>query len=71
MDNSPQRAHLLRDGQTVDILAGEVKVGNHILVKPGEQVPVDAKVIQGISTMDESSLTGESRPIEKKRWAAK
>lgn len=65
LDNSPQRAHLLRDGQTVDILAGEVKVGDHILVKPGEQVPVDAKVIQGISTMDESSLTGESRPIEK------
>jgi len=65
LDNSPQKAHLVKNGRTTDILANEVKVDDYILVKPGEQVPVDSRVIKGTATMDESSLTGESRPVEK------
>ena len=55
---------MVKNGRTTDILANEVKVDDYILVKPGEQVPVDSRVIKGTATMDESSLTGESRPVE-------
>lgn len=65
LDNSPQMAHLMQSGKLTDIGADEVKVGDQLLVKPGEQVPVDSKVLEGITTVDESSLTGESRLIDK------
>lgn len=67
LDNSPQIAHRII-GDTIEELAvDEVQVGDLILVKPGELVPVDGRVIAGESSVDESSLTGESRPIEKKQ----
>lgn len=66
LDNSPQVAHRVT-GETIDDLAVEdVQVGELILVKPGELVPVDGRVVAGESFVDESSLTGESKPIEKK-----
>lgn len=66
LDNSPQVAHRI-DGEEISELAvDEVQVGDLILVKPGELVPVDGRVVAGVSSVDESSLTGESKPIEKK-----
>ncbi|WP_019119584.1 heavy metal translocating P-type ATPase [Brevibacillus massiliensis] len=59
-------ALVVRDGQEVTIPIEEVMVGDVILVKPGEKVPVDGEVIEGISAVDESMLTGESIPVEKK-----
>ncbi|WP_348922410.1 heavy metal translocating P-type ATPase [Enterococcus rotai] len=67
LDNSPQKAHQLVDGTLLDISAEKVKVDDELVVKPGEIVPVDGVVIKGSSTVDESSLTGESRPVNKKQ----
>lgn len=62
---SPTRAHRMVNGELTDIAADEVQVGDTLLVRPGEVVPVDARVMHGTSMVDESSLTGESRPVEK------
>lgn len=59
-------ARVIRDGQEVDIPIEEVKIGDIIVVRPGEKVPVDGKIIEGNSALDESMLTGESLPVEKK-----
>lgn len=66
LDNSPQNAHKLTDQQLEDIPVEQVEIGDLLLVKPGEIVPVDGRIIEGETTVDESSLTGESKPIEKK-----
>lgn len=65
LDNSPQRAHLLVDGNTRDVSVNDIKVGDRILVKPGELVPVDGQLVEGSTTVDESSLTGESKPVSR------
>ncbi len=62
----PKTARVLRDGEEQDILLAEVKVGDRILVRPGEKIPVDGVVVSGSSWVDESMLTGESLPTEKK-----
>lgn len=59
---APQQAHVIRKNKQLDIAATAVQVGDKILVKPSEIVPVDAVVIEGTSDFDESSLTGESLP---------
>ncbi|OJG74208.1 heavy metal translocating P-type ATPase [Enterococcus quebecensis] len=66
LDNSPQKAHQLVNDGLVDIPVEKVSVGNLLVVKPGETVPVDGRITKGTSTVDESSLTGESRPVSKK-----
>lgn len=59
-------ARVIRGGQTVDISIDEVINGDTILVRPGEKVPVDGQIVKGYSALDESMLTGESLPVEKK-----
>jgi P-type Cu+ transporter len=61
----PKTARVLRGGQEVDIPVGEVRVGEIVLVRPGEKLPVDGVVVSGRSSVDESMLTGESLPVEK------
>ena len=58
-------AHVIRDGETVDIPVEEVMVGDVLLVKSGEKIPVDGEVIKGSTSVDESMLTGESLPVSK------
>jgi len=60
-------AHVMRDGREVDTPIDEVQVGDIVIVKPGEKIPVDGVVIEGRSAVDEAMLTGESLPVEKKQ----
>lgn len=62
----PKTAHVVRDGVEMDIKTDEVKIGDLVLVRPGEKIPVDGVVVEGRSAVDESMLTGESMPVEKK-----
>jgi Cu+-exporting ATPase len=59
-------ARVVRDGQEVDIPIEQVRVGDTVIVRPGEKVPVDGVVVEGHSAVDESMLTGESLPVDKK-----
>ncbi|MDO8642971.1 MAG: heavy metal translocating P-type ATPase [Candidatus Woesearchaeota archaeon] len=60
-------ARVIRNGEEEDIPVEQVKTGDILLVKPGEKIPVDGKVTKGISSVDESMLTGESMPVNKKQ----
>ena len=63
---APQTAHLVSpDGTVSDVPIGEVEVGIELLIKPGELVPVDATLLSELASLDESSLTGESLPVER------
>ncbi len=62
----PDTAHLVRDGEIVDVPARSLVAGATILVKPGERIPADGVVVEGNSNVDESLLTGESLPAFKK-----
>ncbi|KRM64565.1 P-ATPase superfamily P-type ATPase cadmium transporter [Ligilactobacillus agilis DSM 20509] len=66
LDNSPQIAHKLVEDDVIDLDVDEVLVGDKLLVRPGELVPVDSHIVKGESFFDESSLTGESRPLNKR-----
>ncbi len=59
-------ARVIRDGKEIDISIEEVKVGDSIRVRPGEKIPVDGVITEGNSSIDESMVTGESIPVEKK-----
>ncbi|MHD0316552.1 heavy metal translocating P-type ATPase [Fusobacterium sp. THCT1E2] len=65
MSLKSKKANLIRNGEIVQVDIEEVEKGEVLLVKPGESIPVDGKVIDGNSTVDESMLTGESIPIDK------
>ena len=60
-------ARVIRDGVEAEVSTDDVRVGDMILVKPGETIPVDGVVVEGRSAIDESMLTGESLPVEKKQ----
>ena len=61
----PDTARVVRQGVEYDIPISEVVVGDVLLVRPGERIPVDGEVVDGLSSIDESMLTGESMPVEK------
>ncbi len=63
-DMAPQTARVERDGQTVNLPIAEVKVGDVIVVRPGEQIPVDGVVVSGQATINQATITGESMPVE-------
>ena len=65
MDLAPQTACLVRDGAQVTVPVAEVRVGDVFLVRPGESVPVDGVVLEGLSSVNEAALTGESMPVDK------
>ena len=62
-----KEASVLRDGEEVKIPVKELKVGDVMLVRPGEKIPTDGEVIEGSSSVDESIATGESMPVEKSK----
>jgi Cu+-exporting ATPase len=65
MGLQPRTAVVFREGTELEIVIEEVRVGDVILVKPGQKIPVDGTVLEGHSSVDESMLTGESIPVEK------
>ncbi|MGZ7049153.1 MAG: heavy metal translocating P-type ATPase [Methanobacterium sp.] len=62
----PSRAHkVMLDGNTNDVPVEKLEIGDQLIVKPGEKVPIDGEIIEGRTTIDESTLTGESEPVFK------
>jgi P-type Cu+ transporter len=66
LDLKPATARVVRDGMEMEVPAEMVMVGETIIVRPGEKVPTDGFVVEGSSSIDESMLTGESMPVEKR-----
>lgn len=65
MDLAPQTAIVEKNGEEVEIPAADLQIGDIVVVKPGQSIPVDGVIIEGSSAVDESALTGESIPVEK------
>jgi len=65
IDLQPVTARLLRDGNETDVPVAEVLAGDVVLVRPGEKIPVDGDILDGMSSVDESMVTGESMPVRK------
>jgi Cu+-exporting ATPase len=61
---APQTARVERDGEEREVPVGEVHPGDMVIVRPGEQIPVDGEVVAGQATMDQATITGESMPVE-------
>ena len=66
LNNTPRIANKLVNGQITEVKVNELHIGDIVLIKPGQQVPVDGEIIKGTSSFDQSSLTGESVPVTKK-----
>jgi len=67
LDLAPPKAMVLRDGREVELPTAEVQVGDIIVIRPGNKIPVDGEITEGESQVDESMLTGESMPVKKKQ----
>ena len=65
MDLAPKTARVVRDGVEVELPVEEVRVGDRVVVRPGQSIPVDGVIVEGQSAVDESALTGESLPVDK------
>ena len=66
VDLAPKTALVVRNGRETEISADQVQVGETVIVKPGQGIPVDGVILEGTGTVDESAITGESIPVEKK-----
>lgn len=66
MGLQPKTARVIKDGMEVEVSIDDLQIGDIIVVKPGEKVPVDGVIVQGSSAIDESMITGESIPVDKK-----
>lgn len=66
LDLAPPKASVLRNGQEIELPTAEVVLGDIVVLRPGNKLPVDGEVVEGESTIDESMLTGESLPVTKK-----
>ncbi|MGB3716908.1 MAG: heavy metal translocating P-type ATPase, partial [Candidatus Promineifilaceae bacterium] len=62
---APPMARVERDGQEIEIPTDDVKVGDTLVIRPGDKIPVDGEVVEGRSNVNESAITGESRPVKK------
>ena len=65
LDLAPPKATVIRNGQPLEVPTAEVVVGDIVLIRPGDKIPVDGEVVEGRSAVDESMVTGESVPVEK------
>ena len=65
MKLAPKTATVIRDGRKIEVGIEQVRIGDHFIVRPGENIPVDGIVIEGTSAVNESALTGESIPVDK------
>ena len=65
MDLQPRTARVIRNGTEVEVPASDIQVGEKLVIRPGEKIPVDGLVVEGQSSIDESMLTGESMPVDK------
>ena len=66
MDLAPRTAHVLRDGREEEVAVELVQLEDLVIIRPGERVPVDGTIVEGFSAIDESMITGESIPVDKK-----
>lgn len=65
IDMAPREAVLLRDGEEVNVPVSDLKLGDILIVRPGDKIPIDGVVVEGRSSVDEAAITGESMPVEK------
>jgi Cu2+-exporting ATPase len=63
----PSEAHLMKNGETTDVSVDELQVGDNVLVKPGEKIPIDGIVIEGATSVNQAMITGESKPVSKNK----
>ena len=70
MKLAPKTATVIRDGKEVEVGIEQVRIGDHFVVRPGENIPVDGIVIEGTSAVNESALTGESIPVDKEKGSS-
>ncbi len=63
----PSEAHLIEDGETKDVKVDQLKKGDKVMVRPGEKIPVDGIITEGESTVNQSMVTGESKPVKKRK----
>jgi len=66
LDIMPESANLLKDGEIREVSPEEVQIGDIVLVRPGEKIPLDGKIVEGFSSLDTAALTGESVPRDVK-----
>jgi Cu+-exporting ATPase len=61
---APKKARVIRDGQELDLAIGDIRMGDVVVVRPGESIPIDGKVTEGHASVDQSAINGESMPVE-------
>ena len=65
MDLAPKEARVIRNGKESTIPVSQLRIGDEIVVRPGESIPADGVISEGTTSIDESALTGESIPVDK------